>query len=33
VPAKLAMRWLIDPNTGQVREPFAAHYRVVGRAS
>jgi sterol desaturase/sphingolipid hydroxylase (fatty acid hydroxylase superfamily) len=33
VPAKLAMPWLVDPRTGQVLERFAAHYRVVGRAS
>lgn len=33
VPAKLAMRWLVDPRTGCVMERFASHYRVVGRAS
>lgn len=32
VPAKLAMRWLVDPRTGEVRERFAAHYHLVGRA-
>ncbi|MCX5737672.1 MAG: hypothetical protein NTZ61_04110 [Proteobacteria bacterium] len=33
VPAKLAMRWLVDPRTGKVRERIASQYRVVGRAS
>jgi len=33
VPPKLAMRWLIDPSTGNVWERFAAHYRLMGRAS
>jgi len=32
VPIKLAMKWLFDPSTGEVRERFAAHYRVVGRS-
>lgn len=33
VPVKLAMRWLVDPRTGRVRERFAAQYRLVGRAA
>jgi len=32
VPAKLAMRWLVDPATGAVWERFAPHYRVTGGA-
>jgi len=33
VPAKLAMRWLVDESTGKVWERFAAQYRIVGRES
>jgi len=31
VPAKLAMSWLIDPQTGEVRDVFASTYRLRGR--
>ena len=33
VPVKLAMRWLVDPRTGMVRERFAAQYHLVGRTA
>jgi sterol desaturase/sphingolipid hydroxylase (fatty acid hydroxylase superfamily) len=29
VPEKLAMRWLVDPATGDVREEFQPHYELV----
>ena len=29
VPAKLAMKWLVDPNTGDVRPEHAKHYELV----
>lgn len=31
VPVKLAMPWLVDPQTGDVRPEFADHYRLRGR--
>ncbi|MCA9579445.1 MAG: sterol desaturase family protein [Sandaracinaceae bacterium] len=33
VPAKLQMRWLADPSTGDVRAPYAAFYTLRGRAA
>jgi len=32
VPAKLKMQWLTDPDSGEVRAPFAAWYTLRGRA-
>ena len=29
VPAKLAMRWLVDPHTGCVRPAYARHYELI----
>jgi sterol desaturase/sphingolipid hydroxylase (fatty acid hydroxylase superfamily) len=29
VPPKLAMRWLVDPNTGDVRSEHAKHYELI----
>ena len=31
VPEKLAMRWLVDPSTGEVWGRLAGHYRIVAR--
>lgn len=31
VPRKLAMRWLIDPNTGEVRPRFRSDFELIGR--
>lgn len=31
VPVRLAMPWLVDPATGEVRTQFADHYRLRGR--
>jgi hypothetical protein len=30
VPQKLQMRWLVDPESGQVRAAHQAHYELVG---
>jgi sterol desaturase/sphingolipid hydroxylase (fatty acid hydroxylase superfamily) len=32
VPRRLAMPWLVDPETGAVRDEHARHYEVVGAA-
>jgi len=33
VPEKLRMRWLVDPQTGDVRSDFAADYELIRRAA